>query len=67
MPASNQPGTDFLFQALSDVLSYAPVIGGFYAKIVAEIPSKARHWTEFMDDYWARYGLTGDDRKGGWY
>jgi hypothetical protein len=51
VPASNQPGTDFLFQALSDVLSYAPVIGGFYAKIVAEIPTKARHWTEFMDDY----------------
>jgi len=58
LAASNTPGTDALFLALQQVLSYAPFIGGFYGKIVAEIPDMARHWAEFMDSYWARYGMT---------
>ena len=54
--ASNQPLDDFLIIGLTEVLNYAPVIGGFYGKIVAEIPGFARHMEEFADDYWARRG-----------
>jgi hypothetical protein len=49
------------------VLSFAPVIGGFYGKIVAEIPDMARHWTEFMDGYWAARGTTRYSKAAGWY
>lgn len=65
--ASNQPGMELLFQGLQEVLSYAPVIGSFYGKIVAEIPDMARHWTEFMDNYWAARGTTRYSRSAGWY
>lgn len=65
--ASRDPGTDLLFVGLQEVLNYAPVIGSFYGKIIAEIPGMARHWTEFMDDYWARRGMTRYDRSAGWY
>jgi hypothetical protein len=65
--ASNQPVPELLLAGLGEVLSYAPMIGGFYGKIVAEIPGMARHWTEFMDDYWARRGTTRYDKNAGWY
>jgi hypothetical protein len=54
---SNQPLDDALFAGLTEVLNYAPVLGGFYGRIVAEIPGMAQHWEEFCDDYWARYGM----------
>jgi hypothetical protein len=64
--ASNQPGTEGLFQALELVVSYAPMIGGFYGKIVAEIPDMARNWTQFMDVYWAKRGTTRYSKSAGW-
>jgi len=54
--ASNQPLDDFLIIGLTEVLNYAPVIGGFYGRIVAEIPGFARHMEEFANNYWARTG-----------
>jgi len=54
---SNQPLEDGLFMALTEVLNYAPVLGGFYGRIVAEIPGMAQHFEEFADSYWARYGM----------
>lgn len=54
--ASNQPLDDFIIIGLTEVLNYAPVIGGFYGKIVAEIPGFAAHMEEFADSYWARSG-----------
>jgi hypothetical protein len=54
--ASNRPLDDFIIIGLTEVLNYAPVIGGFYGKIVAEIPGFARHMEEFADSYWARSG-----------
>jgi len=54
--ASNRPMDEFLFTALTEVLQYVPVLGGFYGRIVAEIPGMAVHWQEFSDDYWARRG-----------
>lgn len=65
--ASNQPVPELLLVGLGEVVSYAPLIGGFYGKIVEEIPAMARHWTEFMDDYWARRGTTRYDKSAGWY
>src|ERR1017187_5635375 len=65
--ASNNPKRDAICLALSKVLSYAPMIGGFYGQIVAEIPSMAEHWTEFMDSYWARRGTTRYSKEAGWY
>lgn len=65
--ASNQPVPELLIAGLSEVLNYAPVIGGFYGKIVAEIPGMAKHWTEFMDDYWARRGTKRYAKEAGWY
>jgi hypothetical protein len=54
--ASNRPLDDFIFIGLTEVLSYAPVLGGFYGRIVAEIPGFAKHMEEFADSYWARSG-----------
>jgi hypothetical protein len=54
--ASNRPLDDFIIIGLTEVLNYAPVIGGFYGKIVAEIPGFARQMEEFADSYWARSG-----------
>lgn len=65
--ASNQPVSELLLAGLSEVLTYAPMIGGFYGRIVSEIPDMARHWTEFMDDYWARRGTTRYSKQAGWY
>jgi hypothetical protein len=65
--ASNQPVPELLLVGLSEVVSYAPMIGGFYGKIIMEIPDMARHWTEFMDSYWARSGGTRYDKGAGWY
>jgi hypothetical protein len=64
---SKQPVPELLLAGLSEILNYAPVIGGFYGRIVAEIPALAKHWTEFMDDYWARRGTTRYDKAAGWY
>ena len=54
--SSNRPMDEFLFTAITEVLQYVPVLGGFYGKIVSEIPGMAVHWQEFSDDYWARRG-----------
>jgi hypothetical protein len=54
--ASDRPADKLLFTALTEVLNYVPVLGGFYGKIVAEIPAMAVHWEAFCDDYWARRG-----------
>lgn len=65
--ASNDPVPELLLAGLSEVVSYAPMMGGFYGKIIEEIPGMARHWTEFMDDYWARRGTTRYSKSAGWY
>jgi hypothetical protein len=54
--ASRQPLDTAIITVLTEVLNYAPVIGGFYGRIVAEIPGFARHMEEFADSYWARRG-----------
>jgi len=54
--ASNNPAQNLMFDAFIKAIEYAPVLGPFYGRIVAEIPGMAAHWEEFCDDYWGRMG-----------
>jgi hypothetical protein len=55
--ASNQPLEDFILMGVTQALNYLPVLGGFYGRIVSEIPGFAEHMEEFSDDYWAKRGM----------
>jgi hypothetical protein len=50
-----------------EILSLAPLMGGFYAQIVAEIPGLLTDFTDFLDDHWAKVGLERLNKKLGRY
>jgi hypothetical protein len=54
--ASTRPGSEAFVMGMTKLLNYAPVLGGFYGRIVSEIPGMAQHWAESMSSYWGRRG-----------